>query len=259
MNPVISVITPVYNQSHLTRRCIESLLEGSKLDTELIVIDNASADDTPEVLEKLRPKALARGWDFQVIRNRKNVGFGRAMNQGIAVARGSFVALLNNDTWLMPGWDAELSRRLVELGASMVSPYFDETPFEEGQMRPRAKRCVRKNRRRVLRQFCPIVMLFSREALGRIGLFDERFFLTYEDTDLHWRMDRMKEKYFTVGNCYIWHHSKGTRGSMPSSHEVEGKRLFIEKWGFDPTLWEHTLLGRLKRRWQKIRRRFGYL
>ena len=255
----VSVVVPVFNKAYLTKRFIDSLFAGSRLVHEVIVIDNASSDETPELLVELKKKAEARGWKFEIIRNAENVGYGRAMNQGIRVARGDFVALANNDTWLMPGWDEALARRATELRASMVGPMLDETSFDETRMVERAEKSVKKNRGRRLREFVPVLMFFKKEALDRIGEFDERFFLTYEDADLHWRMNSMKEPYFSVGDCYVWHHSKGTRGEMPTSYEIEGKRLFMEKWGFDPTLWEHTLRGRLKRRWQKIRRKYGYL
>jgi hypothetical protein len=63
--------------------------------------------------------------------------------------------------------------------------------------------------------------------------------------------------YAQTGSCFIWHHSKGTRDHLPSGYEQEGLRLFMEKWGFDPRLQEHTLWARWKRRYWKILEKRG--
>lgn len=90
----ISVIIVSYNTKHLTERCLASLVRSlkiSKLTWEIILVDNVSTDGTREMLKKKFPKV-------RTIFNRTNVGFGRANNQGIRVATGDYVLLLNSDT-----------------------------------------------------------------------------------------------------------------------------------------------------------------
>ncbi|HKU69055.1 MAG TPA: glycosyltransferase family 2 protein [Candidatus Baltobacteraceae bacterium] len=97
-----SVIIPVFNKAALTRQCLETIrptLEGAG-EGEIIVIDNASSDETPEMLE-------AFPW-VRVVRNEKNLGFAGANNQGAALARGEFLVLLNNDTVAHAGWLASM-------------------------------------------------------------------------------------------------------------------------------------------------------
>jgi len=270
------VVIPVFNQVHLTERCLDSLLahraEGSpalkaRVDAQpdflatrhLVIVDNHSTDSTPDVLARYKVLFERQGWKWTLLRNSENVGFGRAMNQGFNATQAPFVALLNNDTWLMPGWDQVLLRRIQELQADMIGPYYDETPFEKNSTLEKSKKFIQKNRNRYRPAWVSILMLFKRESFEKIGKFDERFFLTFEDTDLRERMDRAGMKYYQVADCFIWHHSKGTRGAkenlnvIPNTYEQEGLRLFQEKWGFDPRKREQKRLARLKRRWEKIK------
>jgi GT2 family glycosyltransferase len=97
-----SIIMPVFNKAALTRQCLETIrptLEGAG-DGEIIVIDNASSDDTPEMLK-------AFPW-ARIVRNDVNLGFAGANNQGARLAGGRFLVLLNNDTLAQPGWLAAM-------------------------------------------------------------------------------------------------------------------------------------------------------
>lgn len=252
-------MVPVFNQVHLTERCLGSLLDNSVLARELVVIDNKSDDSTPAFLEDFQKKTANKGWSMRVLTNTENVGFGRACNQGIRAATGEHIVILNNDTWLMQGWDAALLRRINELDADMVGPYYDEGVFDAERTSAKAREFVARNRDKFSSDWVSILMFFRRETLDEIGLFDERFFVTYEDADLRERMDRAGKKYFQVGDCYIWHFSKGTRESqkLPSNYEQDGLRLFMEKWGFDPRIRDKSTSAKLWRKWKKIKARMG--
>lgn len=255
----ISVVIPVYNQAHLTERCLVSLLENSLIAKELFVVDNNSTDTTSILLKKFQQKFSSKGWNMQIISNHENVGFGRACNQGIRASSGDHVVILNNDTWLMPGWDEALLRRLNDLNADMVGPYYDESAFDAENTPKMAKKFVSRNRNKSSIDFVAILMFFRRATLDEIGLFDERFFVTSEDDDLRVRMERAGKRYFQVGDCYIWHHSSGTRHSqkLPSNFEEEGLRLFIEKWGFDHRGRNKTIYAKVRRKWRKIKASMG--
>lgn len=97
-----SIIIPVFNKAGLTRHLLETIrptLEGAG-EGEIIVIDNASSDETPQMLQ-------AFPW-VRAIRNEVNRGFSGANNQGAQMARGEFLVLLNNDMETHPGWLASL-------------------------------------------------------------------------------------------------------------------------------------------------------
>ena len=91
-----------WNRKELLRACLVSLGRQKNVDFETIVVDNGSSDGSAEMAEQ--------EFGARVIRNGENRGFCAANNQGIAAARGEFVALLNNDAEAEPDWLAELER-----------------------------------------------------------------------------------------------------------------------------------------------------
>jgi GT2 family glycosyltransferase len=265
----VSVIIPVFNQVHLTERCLVSLLAHSHQVREVFIIDNASRDDTEAFLQKIAAHFREKNIFFQVITNEKNTGFGRACNQGIRLASGDFVAILNNDTWQMPGWDEVLAEKLKESDIDCIGPYFYEGPFDESTLAKRAQEFTQRNQKKIRAHFMPILMFFKKEAIQKLkfdhgGIFDERFFVTYEDTDLKERMLGLNLRFAQTGSCFIWHHSMGTRNAkkdgialLPSGYEKEGLKLFMEKWGFDPRPRDHTFTEKLKRRYWKWKEQHG--
>lgn len=108
--PRFSVIIPLFNRLLFTTICIRALMAVADDwdETEVILIDNGSTDETPAFLSTL-------GAAFRVITNERNMGFAHACNQGAAAARGGYCIFLNNDTVPQPGW-------LTALAGAMTSP-----------------------------------------------------------------------------------------------------------------------------------------
>lgn len=98
-----SVIIPNLNGAGWLRDSIESIWAQTEQDFELIVIDNGSTDESLEIARSYcgRPR-------YRLIENKENTGFSHAVNQGIAVAQGEYMALFNNDAFAEPDWLAEL-------------------------------------------------------------------------------------------------------------------------------------------------------
>jgi GT2 family glycosyltransferase len=91
----VSIIIVNYNTAGLLYNCISSLKEKTKdLDYEIIIVDNGSSDDSCDMVRKFHP-------ELTLIENKENLGFGRANNQGAAIARGKYLFLLNTDTLLI--------------------------------------------------------------------------------------------------------------------------------------------------------------
>src|SRR5512135_2508392 len=97
--PDLSVIILTYNTCDLTRDCVMAALADagrSRLDVEIIVVDNASSDETVATLRGAFPAV-------NVIVNASNLGFGRGNNVGLAAATGRYLLLLNSDAFVQPG------------------------------------------------------------------------------------------------------------------------------------------------------------
>lgn len=94
--PTVSVIIPTHNRAELLKRAINSVLRQTFEDFELIVVDDASSDNTPEVVESIKDGRI------QYVRLEKNSGGPVARNTGIKGARGRFIALLDDDDEWLP-------------------------------------------------------------------------------------------------------------------------------------------------------------
>ena len=108
MNPKVSIIIPAYNTSIYITKAVESALEQTEKNIEVIVVDDASSDNTVEVVSKIVDKRL------KILVNESNFGPSYSRNRGIKVAKGEWVALLDSDDWYEP------QRLEVLLGAADV-------------------------------------------------------------------------------------------------------------------------------------------
>ncbi len=115
-----SIIVPCWNQRGFTELCVQALFRHTRPSWELIVIDNGSTDDTAAYLAGVRDAASV---PVTIIRNAQNVGFPRAINQGLQQARGESLVLLNNDAVVTDGW----LDQLIALAAARVEPHTDGT------------------------------------------------------------------------------------------------------------------------------------
>jgi GT2 family glycosyltransferase len=112
-NPTLSIIILSFNTSKVIIDCLRSILldkglhfsdtgdSSSKVSTEIIIIDNASSDTSvADINHFFQQKKISKN-SYKIIQNNKNVGFSKANNQGIKVARGNYVLLLNSDTIIL--------------------------------------------------------------------------------------------------------------------------------------------------------------
>lgn len=116
-----SIVIPVFNKAALTAHCLRTLRAtlGGCGEGEVIVIDNASSDETPQMLAEFP-------W-VRVVRNEVNRGFAGANNQGAQLASGEYLVLLNNDTEATPGWLAAMLNSAADpkvgaVGARLLFP-----------------------------------------------------------------------------------------------------------------------------------------
>ncbi len=96
-----SIIVPCCNQVTFTRLCVAALVRHTRPDWELIAVDNGSTDGTGLYLAGVRDAATV---PVKIVTNSQNLGFPRAINQGLEAARGEYLVLLNNDAVVTDGW-----------------------------------------------------------------------------------------------------------------------------------------------------------
>ncbi len=215
----VSIVIPVFNQFSLTERCLEALAASTAVPHELVVVDNASTDETPAWLEALRqslpalsdpaqarPAGRPSPWlrnaprALKVITNPDNRGFVEACNQGAAEASGRYLCFLNNDTEPRPGW-LEALLAVIEgdatvgaVGAKLLFPNgtiqdAGGVIFRDGSALQYCRGALRAepaaNYRREADYLCGAALLVPRALFHEIGGFDLRYAPAYyEDTDL---------------------------------------------------------------------------
>ena len=94
-NPAISIIIPVYNAQEGIKQCIDSLLNQSFTDFEIILINDGSTDNSLEVI-----KEYADANDFIRVIDKENEGVAKTRNKGIQLAKGKYVVFIDNDDFV---------------------------------------------------------------------------------------------------------------------------------------------------------------
>ncbi|HEX8282723.1 MAG TPA: glycosyltransferase [Pyrinomonadaceae bacterium] len=225
--PSVSVIIPTRNRSALLPRAVESArLAGT--DVEVIVIDDASTDETREVCSRLGVRCL---------RARRRLGPSGARNVGLVASAGEFVSFLDDDDRRLPGsLDAQAGALAARPDAGLV---YGRVLYGDGEGRatggsypeefPRGDIFWRLMRRNFIP--CPSVV-FRRECLLRVGLLDEDV-PGVEDWDLWVRIAERYEALATEQAVAVWRRPTRESGqftSRPERLHRLARRLHREKW-----------------------------
>lgn len=214
--PLVSFITVNYNQSKVTCELLESLRSCTYPAFEVIVVDNGSPSDNPDIITEKYPETI-------LIKTGKNLGFAGGNNAALSVAKGKYLLFINNDTEVEPGFlqpMVELLEGNPEIG--MVSPriqffhtpgvlqFAGFTPFSKITLRNFAIGFGQKDVGQYLdvRETASIfgaVMLVPRKVLDEVGPMDDIYFLYYEEHDWAARIKKAGYKIFYDGRSLVLH------------------------------------------------------
>ena len=226
-----------WNRRELLRACLASLARQTGVEFETIVVDNGSTDGSAEMAE--------REFGWRAIRNAENRGFCAANNQGIAAARGEFIALLNNYAEAEPGWLAALERACsgradVGMAASKVLVWEDpgridkvgHLIFPDGQNRGRGSGAPDRgqyDREEEVLWPDGCAAMYRKEMLRSIGGFDEDFFAYGDDAELGLRARIAGWKCVYTPRAVVRHHRGSTLGkdSVRRLELIERNRLLL--------------------------------
>ncbi len=215
---ILSIIIVNYNVKYFVEQCVNSILCSEGIDkeqVEVFVVDNASKDGSLKYLrQQYPPKSFP---NVRIIGNKRNVGFGRANNLALKKAQGKYVLFLNPDTLLSEHTLADalaMAEQTPQLGALGVRMLLANGAVAKESRRglpsPWASFCKMAGltalfpKSKLFGRYymgylpwdkpAPIdivsgaFMLASAEALGKVGAFDEDFFMYGEDIDLSYRL-----------------------------------------------------------------------
>ena len=226
-----------WNRATDTIECI-SKINVSNFELVIIVVDNASKDDSVKRIKDVISKIKVKGMVFKTIINEKNFGFAGGNNIGIQYALGNkadYVVILNNDTLVHPDFlikSLEVARRNRSVGAVSPKIYFAKG-FEFHKERYKIKdlgkviwyaggkidwknvygkgRGVDEVDRGQYEKVSETdyatgtCLLIPGSVLENVGGFDDRYYMYYEDTDLSLRIKRAGFKIIYVPSAIVWH------------------------------------------------------
>jgi len=202
--PKIFIIIPSCNGKKFLKECLVSLFNITWPYYQVIIVDNASTDGLPVMVKKHFPKVV-------MIVNKKNMGFATACNQGAKVAQGEILFFLNSDTLIQES----VFQRIIETfkanpNIGIVAP---QLVLPDGSLQPWAYGKKEGFCHLVKNKFYPVsapsikypntqslmwvsgaAMAIRREIFEKIGGFDEKFFMYFEDKDLCYRVKELGYK-----------------------------------------------------------------
>jgi len=238
--PLVSVVIPTFNKWEYTLKCLVAIYANTSYPNfEVIVVDNASSDGTPQRLQA-RPEPL------RLRLNDINEGFARGSNQGAEMARGDYILFLNNDTEPQQNWMLEMVKVLLAfpdvavVGSQLLFPdgtlqhagvivnygglmpisafhAFYQQPPSAGPQGLTEFSCV-----------TAACMLIRRNVLEEVGRFDEAYINGYEDVDLCFKVGELGHRIVYNPRSLAIHHESVSEGR----HRFEDRNLWLltERW-----------------------------
>ena len=232
----ICAVIPNWNHRDVLKACLEALQRQTFRNFEILIVDNASKDDS---------LSMVRG-SFPFVRTiamRRNVGFGRAVNIGIRHSETPYIFLLNNDTEAVP----DCLERLMEtirredeccggvqcrmmnfskrdLIDSLGIYYRRDEFYDIGHNQPYDSRYDKPGR---ILGVCAGGALYRRTLFQNVGFFDERFFAVYEDVDLSLRGLRAGWHFVYEPDAVVYHHKSLTINTMSYRKQLELKKNYF--------------------------------
>jgi GT2 family glycosyltransferase/glycosyltransferase involved in cell wall biosynthesis len=247
-DPLVSIVIPVHNHLDDTCACLRAIQRNTRIASfEVVVSDDGSSDQTSEILGTIKGLSL--------VRSDENLGFLAAISKAIAVARGKYLLMLNNDTEVQPGWlvalldVAQSDPAVGAVGPKLMFPdgrlqeagsivWNDGTAWNRGSGGDPADPAF--NYRREVDYCSAACLLVRRSAYEAVGGFDKRFAPGYyEDVDLCFSLHAAGYSVLYQPESIVVHQGSATYAEDPATatpgahtkRAMEANRhIFSAKW-----------------------------
>lgn len=251
---MVSVVIISYNTKEHTLRCLASVMASKGIDMEVIVVDNASTDGSTQAIKKQYKKV-------KIIQNKSNLGFGKANNQGMKIAKGEYILLLNSDCFVKPDTldtifkIQDTKSNIDVMGCKLLSAdgalqqswgYFptlrriaqmmlfvDNLPFIRDIADSIHVRSLRRyEKSQEVDWVTGAFMFLKREVFEKTGGFDEHFFMYGEEIEWQYRIKNMGFGIWYVADTQATHligASSPTRAPAVIG-EIEGWKYWFAKY-----------------------------
>jgi GT2 family glycosyltransferase len=240
-HPIVSILVVLFNEAELTFRCLRGVIDTVDVPCEVIIVDNASSDDTALLLDRLD--------GARIIRNGENLHFLRAVNQGSSIARSAALLLLNNDARMTPGALQAAIETLQSaddtgaVGGKLILP--DGSLQEAGSIIWSDGTCAGYGRgkdpnapeyqfRREVDYCSAAFLLIRRDLFEKLGRLDDVFAPAYyEETDFCMRLRYAGHRIVYDPRVEVLHYEFGSFREQASTQMRRNHSLFYERhWRF---------------------------
>lgn len=238
--PELSIIVLSYNTKDLLKQCLESVyrLPGS----EIIVVDNASSDDSPAMVRKEFPRV-------RLVCNKENLGFAKGNNIGLSLATGKYILFLNSDTKIKPEAMSGVIKYMEE--NPKVGALTAKTLLSSGKMDPDCHRgfptpwasisyflgleklfpksklfgqyhkfYFNLNENHTIDAGAGAFILVSREVIEKVGRWDENYFFYGEDLDFFFRIKKSGYRTLFYAQPVLIHYKGASSGLRKESRSI---------------------------------------
>lgn len=225
----ISIIIPNYNGSQMLLNCIASIYSSNLLPDEIIVVDNASHDNSHSLILSHYPNVH---W----IQNNTNLGFSVAVNQGIKASKCEFTVLLNNDTEVSSNWLQNLSNHILSNTnifscSSKMIQYYNRNLIDDvgdyytvlgwAYKAGDGENIKKYSTKHQVFSACAGAAIYRKKIFDEIGFFDETFFAYLEDVDIGYRARHFGYVNEYCADAYVYHIGSATTGSKYNDFKIK--------------------------------------
>ena len=239
MSPDISYIVVCFNSEKYILKCINSILNQSHKNNEIILVDNNSTDNTISLVKDLCVKN-----NIKLISNSTNLGYGNAITMAIEKTKGEFLAILNADSFLDTNWASNLLKifrsdeKIMSASGKVLFPN-GELQSSGGMMDKYGAVVQREGKIFNSRKMNDKSFFFYndgssfmiRQKILQEISFDPNLFLYYEDVDLSWKIRMLKYKIAYVPEAISYHDMGQSIPDMTLSkfYHITRNRIYVCK------------------------------
>ena len=231
VSKLVSAIVVNWNGKQHLEDCFSSLSRQDYPALEILMVDNASNDGSVKFIKSKFP-------GVKVIQNQTNIGFGSAVNKGMAIGKGEYLLFLNNDLSLEPDCISKLTESMEKPDVGGAIPkilFFDKRDtinsfgVDVNYVGIACPRYIYEKDSESLKEEevpCGGIFMLHRSTIEKLGGFDESIFFYHEDHDLSWRIRLLEMKLITNPNAVIYHKYHFSR-NKDKFYYSEKNRLYL--------------------------------
>ena len=239
IKPTVSVIIPTYNRAHLLRRAVQSVLNQSYKELEIIIVDDASIDTTPELVKGIDDERIV------YLRHESNKGGSAARNTGIKHARGNYICFLDDDDFWLPK-KLEKQHEMFEQSPDSVGILYCGCRIISEKQNKIIEDVYPEFRGQVFSNLlsscfiCSPTVMVRKTIIDETDGFDENL-KSLQDWDMWLSLAKLCHADFVDEILAYYYIHSADRISFNILSKIDGKKMFMEKWKDDLSIYPKVL------------------